>query len=983
MGTQKQHENNSASEPTTLLAALQSFASQVATQASLEVTRRHAEQAYQRARNEFNGLRTHYSKFPALEEKKSQSRERAYDQWMNVKKEMENHKASGQSDVMESLAKLITSSSMSAKPDAVSSRTDTVSRAEFDALTEKHEELRRQRNSMSTAFNTIQDRFNSREDGLAEVQRVAKGAADTAAASMKRWNETSKAATEAVQIARTARTHALETSEKINGIDGKVNEAFKVSQDTKTGLVDATELVNKTRETADESLRLARSAKAVSGQVPSLQSQCTKMSNDIDRLDNLWKQRSPPSQRQQDRSTSEEATAKFKALRADLDTHKADVAAQFALKKDMGELETRCDTLSQDVAGVRKVNSTLSKELEHIKTNGRPTSVDGQTKEANGVDAEFKSRFETLWNHKIWTDGPRLVEQVDAQEKTIAKIQALTIGESEKSSESIRADFGNLRGWLMNLEQTLQELRDDLSTLSEDANDAGKGTIKERFKKLDRAVNNISSKIGGDEKATIDQRIKEMEKQLRALQSSETVKSGSAVGASQSSMEEGEIRSQDPAARESTQEGGLISRVPELEQKYDALRVELDGLKGSIRVDSPSGHVTASPNAEGQVTALWEELEMLKTEAAQKDTIVMAEIAAKHNSLNSALTENVKYQKEEVIRLEQLLALTKARVVQAETLMKTAVTKEAFEAFEKSAIHPLRDDVYKLQAQVKDVQTTQKQQRQSSMPAPQVPPPQSPQLRNGTSSPHLNGIPQRVPTPQGQTVQPPAVTAQDITQIHDRIDGILTAQQHLKRRCDNITTDKIVDSMCDQFSTMYPEAKNFNSAHKALTKRTDALEVEICGLKQAQSGQLQEMHVLRQRTEKVEKAVRETESATKKLEQQVAGVKATTDSLSKTSAMSASGGLQQKDLQPLRDQVADMTRVAHAANNLAKGHSTRFTNLGCEATKNKVEELDGAVKKMEGEMGRVKIDMESYDEAIAERGAAVKALETKLKERGS
>lgn len=984
MATKEQRENSNASASKTLLTALQNFAFHVATRASLEMTARHAEQAYQRAKEEYSGLRSHYSKFPALEEKKGQSRGRAYGHYMNVKKEMESLAASQESDVVDHLAKLITSVSTNdgAKPYAERMRTDTMSRAQVDALSKKHDELRRQHNSMSTALNTIQDRFNSREVGLAEVQRVANEAADTAAASVKGWNETSKAATEAVKLAKSASSHAAEMAMKLNKVDGRVHDVFKLSHDTKSGLETATELVNKTKEAANESLRVARNAQTVSGQVSGFQNQCTKMSNDIDRLDNLWKQRSPPSQRQQDRRASDEATAKIEAVHDELQIHKADSAGKFALKKDVGDLEARCDTLTQDVSGVRKGNFTLSKELEQIKASSRPASAKGQRKEGDGMDADFKSRLERLWSHEIWTDGPRLVKQVDAQEKAIAKIQALTFGESEQSFESVRDNFGNLRGWLVNLDQALQELRDGLRTLAEGVNDAGNGTIKQRFKTLDRAVNNVSSKVGGNEKTTIDQRVQEVENQLRALQSSRPAKSGPAGGPSESSMEEGEIRSQEPATHKNTQEGGLISRVPELEQKYDALRVELDGLKGSIRVDSPSGHVTLSPNAADRLTALETEVESLNKEATEKDAIVMAEIEAKHASMNSALSDNVKHHKEEVMRLEQLMTLTKTRIVQAENLMKTAVTKEAFEAFEKQSIHPMRKGFYELQSQVKDIQTAPKHQRQNSMPAPQMVPSQSPQMPNGTSSPQINGIPQRVPTPQDQSAQPP-VTAQDIAQIHDRVDGILAAQQHLKRRADNMTSDDIVMSMCDQFSTMYPDAKNFNSAHKALMKRADALEVETRALKQAQAVQQQEMHILRQRAEKLERAVREAESVTKKLEQELAGVKATTDPLSKTSAVSAfagAGGLQQKDLQPLRDRVADATRTANTANNLAKGHSARFSNLDCEATKKKVDELDSAVKKMEGEMGRVKTDMEAYGEALAERGAAVKALEKKVRE---
>lgn len=865
-----------APAPSPVLNALQSFSSQVATQASLEISCRQASQAYKRADAEYKSLRSNFRNFPALQEKKTSAREHAYQSMQQAKQDLEKH-ANAQKTAMEGLAALI-GSGPNAKPEA-ETRTDLASREEVTALREKHVEMTREFNSKSTTLNTMHGRLNAIEQN-------------------------------AIDAAKEAKKFAVETSKSIREIKASADDALKLSKEAK-----------------------AASEKGTGGD-----------------------------------------TASVEAVRQSLASFKTEASAQYALKQDVGQLESKQEVLAQDVAGIRRTSTACLKEIEQVKSS---RATQNSKSASDAVDSEYRSRVDQMGKHEIWEGWPKLAQRVSNVEQKTAMIQALTIGADAKAF-----DHDSLLSWVVGLQNEFQETQDELSELSKENNELGKGTVKERLKKLDRVVNNLSTQIGGDGKTTIQQTINALEKKLEELrQSVELVKNAPAIVApSQDSVEDGELRSQQPEFYRSGHQGSLVARVPDLENKYDALRADVEDLKNNTaKVDPLSDNANEMSDISDRVDKIEEELRSLVAQQDDKDEIIFKEVESNNAAQTAALEDKSKETNAELAKFGDLLAEVKSSHHKLEGSVQAAVSNEAFGQYQASTIQPIRDDVTKLQTQFRDLQA--QKARQTSMSAPQAPPAfaQSPQMPNGINSPQLNG-PQRVPTPQGQP-------GPDTNRMQSQIDGLIMAQQHLKQRCDNLVTDDIVKAMADQMGTMYPEAKNFSSATKALSKRADALEGEVRNLKQSAASRPAEMHALRTRVDKIDEAVKEADRLAKRMEQDLVGVKHTASTLSKAQTKSpapeSKPAVTPAELATLRTQVEETAKVAREADVLSRGHSTRFDKLNL--TKKRMAELadmEGLVRQQTGRMDRVELtcksmekDVEGLAMATAKNSAAVKKIE--------
>lgn len=993
-------EQGNATVAESILETLQGFSSSVAAQASLQIARQHAHQAQQRANAEYEEQRGKFERFPALKEKKYQARARTTETLQKAERNIEEH-MSGQSRIMEILASLIGS--------AVSARSEEEKRADLasrDDLEAHKESMIKQYTLLSTALSDTQGRLRVCENQAGEAKRTADGAAGYASDSRKEFKEVltsvagvQKDAAEAKKDVQTTKSQLAATSKSLDDAKANASQALNLAKDAK--------------HAADNISVSTDEVKSLSNRLSSVQGQLTAIK--------LNAKHDANAQSREDAASSLDLAA----IRKELTALKAESSTQYASKKDVVELESQLETAVQFVAGVHKANAATAKEVEHIKSN------QGPPKKADVADAAYKSRVDQLLEHQIWTEVPKLAESVGRLEQKVLKVQKLTTGEQNTAIETMQ-EFGSLLGWMDSHEKELEQVRNKLLPFMDSVDEPGKGTVKERFKKLDRAVNNLSTLVGGDGKTTIPQRVTTVEKRLDDLKHSiESVKTSSTILGSQSSLEEGEILSQQVEPSNEMQQDKLVARVPELEQKYHALRREIDEVKSTVNINSPPSHLVDDSSLGSRMRQLERKFQDFQEEQEGKDNVLTDHIDATGDELRVMQSQAQQHINEGLSRMTNTLTEASTRLEHLEKSMQSKFSRADVDQSLKATIQPLRDGAIKMQNQIMQIQA--QKNRQASMPAPQAPPVwgQASRMPNGVRSPQMDA-PQRVPTPQ-------ALPSQDLARMQSQIDAIIIVQQQLKGRCDNLVTDEVVKAMAIQMSEMYPEAKNCTNAHKALAKRTDALEGEVRGLqtatanatnklgeyvalraqldnlareqsevgKQARTMELDIAKLVEERKEVDErgkKMARELSSFKvvqqevgthgQRMDQEIAALKTTTATLSKakppsptTPAIPAAAGVSTKDFTALKDQVNDLGKLAKATDILSRGHGSRFSNLGLNTKKmteldamaDEVKKHAGRIDSLEWKHAKVETGMQELGGEVAKALASVEFVEERVK----
>lgn len=948
--------DQAASNP--ILAALQAFSSAAAAQASFEIEHRQAQQFYKRACSEYQSSKQYFSGFPALEEKKSALRKQASETSLQAKEALEKH-INSQTKMMENLAALIGSASQ---------RTDIKSSVSDTDMLNKHEGIASQYNTLSTSINSMQQRLKLHESEVHDAKRSADGAINTAAQSMKASNHANKVAeeakiatTRAVEAANASKDLFSDMSKSVREVKADADKAVKLSNDSKR-------VADMAKSAVDKSLQFAKDSK-------SFESQLANMTNDIDRVAKQSleaKKASSPQSKGASTEPLQQTEANLATVRKELATFKKEASSQYALKEEVAAIETKQDTLIQSVAGIRKTNVSLSKDVGQMKSGKGSSSA---------LDAAYTSRVDQRLEQI-----PRLVEKLDSVEQQVAKIKSIVPPDHEQTSNDIHA-HGSLLGWTLHLEQSLHQMREDFETLSDGIDGDGRDAVKRRLTNLDVAVNNLSTRLGNG-KTAIPQQITTIEK--RVVSPQEGVDSAkSATSASQTSLEDGEIFSQQPRLNSYGQQGNLIARVPDLERRYTTLREEFDDLKKRVRVDSPSGHATMDQSTLNRLADIEERLKNIDEQSEEKDANVYDEIGRRDSLLRIDLEKVTKQNQDKFSVLDE--ALTGAQKIMGDIRksLQSKVSQETYQKGVTEVINPIRDSLHKLQGAVAQHQ----KQRQSSISTPQPPSfGQSPQLTNGVSSPQPDGT-QRVPTPTlGRAPTPQNQALQDIARLQRQIDSMAMSLSHLKQRYDNLITDEVVKAMVDQMSSMYPEARNFSSSYKALAKRIDSLVADVAKLQR--NNVSADVYALRTRVTQLEEAFREATETAKRVEQEAAGVKNTANTLSKAKSATPTPGpassVTQADLKALEDQLQEVRGIAKATEFLSKGHSSRFTNL--DLNKKKMDEMQEAINVVKQHKGKIdgmewklkdylklKEDVDGLTTDLMKVSAGVEAMEERQK----
>jgi predicted nucleic acid-binding Zn-ribbon protein len=174
-------------------------------------------------------------------------------------------------------------------------------------------------------------------------------------------------------------------------------------------------------------------------------------------------------------------------------------------------------------------------------------------------------------------------------------------------------------------------------------------------------------------------------------------------------------------------------------------------------------------------------------------------------------------------------------------------TRAAYDSM-RDAVKTIQSNLEMLQAKTTSLSDNVAALERRPVPTAQMPAPaaqdavhfrpvatQSPRAansRSGSTSGQANGVqsprnPASPLTPFGFSGGAPQTLPRDLAVLADQVRGMAGTVSNLKQRMDNLTTDEVHRGMVDQFSKMYPAAKDFQATVSALHATDAKLEASL------------------------------------------------------------------------------------------------------------------------------------------------------------
>ena len=481
------------------------------------------------------------------------------------------------------------------------------------------------------------------------------------------------------------------------------------------------------------------------------------------------------------------------------------------------------------------------------------------------------------------------------------------------------------------LEEKLDQATLEITTMKLDVHEEGKDPIVKRVKNLDRIVNNLSSQTQTDGRAP------------------------------------------------------LLSRLSQLERDHEALYKDFKSTRGNLQPDQSAiaGAMDLAPFTT-RLDQVEKDLNVFKAEQLGKDDEVSQFVADLETSLQNEISD-VKNRREEDL---ETINANLEKMTNFEALVREKASSKDLESV-KSEVSTLSSEVKQLGAQHQRAKCAS----QTPTPiGPGHPPPQPHRLSGGASShlsngvrssPQMNGV-QHMPQPVGYNngmPQPPPIQAQQIEMLENKYNSLVQVTQHLKQRCDNLTTDEVVRCMVDQFSAIYPEAKNFSHAIHALKKDFAGLSNRVTTLQREKDETIKQLatrvltsvttaneaqdavKAVSEHAMKLEKdviaACNAAQSVENELNNQKKDVQSHTSGVKPLSAAGrpnsrdSAGAADAKtanDIKTLRNDLQEVKKMAEQAHDVARVYSTNLDKANPDEMKRKLGELDHVVDRHDSKL---------------------------------
>lgn len=393
----------------------------------------------------------------------------------------------------------------------------------------------------------------------------------------------------------------------------------------------------------------------------------------------------------------------------------------------------------------------------------------------------------------------KLIEGLDGRVKAVTELATASTSPSA------------LQGKLKTLEAGLARIDSRTDDLEQGIHEEGKESVIKRLKKHDQLINNLTmqSEIEGK---PLKQLVKQVELDLDKLM--HDVKDDRAKVAALSA-----------AAAHKGQSGNAVTAS-------DDAGVDMGSAIG--RVDKAQADV--------------KRLEAFITESqfmilGDFDTAI-ADLKNEMASLREAWVRDVKDNDEKLAAIRETNQSAEARTTRLNDeiersthslISEAKLTGDARSAQLESKIELLSKDVNEVKASVgrhsQDIQAIRTKVTENSThgPAPSGVRPQ--QQPNGvmnsprTNSPQINGARSIQQQHQGPSNQ----------DLLNRMDMLTGVTNRLQVQYNNITTDEVVRAMVDQFSQMYPHAKQFNAAVNEVKAQLAQMNTDLQNLRQQHS----------------------------------------------------------------------------------------------------------------------------------------------------
>ena len=368
-------------------------------------------------------------------------------------------------------------------------------------------------------------------------------------------------------------------------------------------------------------------------------------------------------------------------------------------------------------------------------------------------------------------------------------------------------------------------------------------------------------------------------------------------------------------------------------------------------------------------TALREDIAKTYEAQAETENTIFSDI----ENLQIQMGKVTEGQADSTSTVDERLKETNTMIQQLESTVQSAVTRETFNKFAES-LKPMQATIQNML----DVQT-----RQVAPQPPAAPQIQTPQMMNGmppshVNSPHINGV------PRPRSATPQEVTKMQVDQIQEQINGVVLVVQHLKQRCDNLTTDEIVRLMAEQISGIFPEAKNFSNTVKAVSDRIRSCDLRL-GETERRTRNVEGTVSKLQQTDLPEvynrlniqgKAIADNGKATGGVQGEVVILKSQTS----TPGKSTGGPVKPEDITSLRKDLDDTAKVAKAAEDLSKSHASRFSKLMPEkrltVLEDSAKDHDGRLKSVEESQAATAEEVAGMQGELADAKASISSLDS-------
>ena len=632
------------------------------------------------------------------------------------------------------------------------------------------------------------------------------------------------------------------------------------------------------------------------------------------------------------------------------------------------------DKFDQRLNNIGAASTTAKKELDDFKTKGVSTLVTKQ--QINGLEKQVVELEKQVSD----------VQKQSTERATSYDILSHNVANLQKAQAKTAADNLNLlapaknqalnsesKERLANLTKEQTELKEQVETLQK----SGTDIFNSVESKIDNAVaeqKNMKSTIHqlGQDIVNFKEKFNMIQETEKTIQQPESALGKAADGMASTTFMEtrlNNIRKDLDAlvAQQDEKDTMVFDAIDKVEKGANA---QLGNLENSL--NKQLGKVEDSLSQLGKVGESFKAQLQGDRNHAQQNTNVLQKI-----------TEGCQDLQTSVNKLQEA--------------MQSKASTESVESF-KNELSMLSTEFKKLQVHHQRTKSTS-QAPPPAANAPQQFSPQPQQMANGgTGSPQVNGghfsfYASPYPPGHGSVQLPPTPEMQNI-QI--QINGLVGVTQQLKMRCDNLTSEDIVRAMVDQFGTMYPEARNFNSSVQNLRNGLNSVQQQLALLQQHKAQPVEQFkedvknaatkaegasataHTVFQEVQKHWGEINAIKQNIKTLETNIAKVKTNHDSkLSSPQRDAASDGGIHAEVTSLRNELdqatniaSDASKIASAADSLSKQHSSRFSKLQPEKTlaalEKKVAALDTTVQDHTRTLGDGEPALKTLQESAAQ-----------------